>query len=280
GTFTINENVIPSGWTFTSATCSINGGTATTYTQGANIVLGSTDHLVCTFTNTGSGTIIVRKQTIGGTGSFTFTGTGGSNLPASVTLSTAAQSTYVSQTFTNVLPGSYSVTEDGPPSGWDLTVSSCTSGAPAGFTLPAGGSVTCSFTDTLRGTIIVRKQTVGGTGQFTFTGTALTIHAALPIFSTAAQSTYVSQTFTNILPGSYSVTEDGPPTGWDLTASGCTSGAPAGFVVTPGGTVTCSFTDTKEATIVVRKQTIGGTGSFAFTGTGGSNLPTALILST
>src|SRR5205823_1543526 len=166
--------------------------------------------------------------------------------PASMTISTAAQSSYVSQTFTNILPGSYAVAENGPPSGWDLSASSCSSGTPASFSVTPGGTVTCSFTDTLRGTIIVQKQTIGGTGQFTFTGTGGNGLPASITLSTAAQSTYVSQTFTNILPGSYSVGENGPPSGWDLTASGCTSGTPAGFTVAPGGTVTCSFTDTKE----------------------------------
>ena len=71
-------------------------------------------------------------------------GTGGSNLPASITLLTASQSTYVSQTFTNVLPGTYQVGET-VPSGWDLTATDCggtpAASNPAAFTLARLGYV-------------------------------------------------------------------------------------------------------------------------------------------
>src|SRR5207237_10438155 len=127
-----------------------------------------------------TGRIIGRKQTVGGTGSFTFTGTGGSTLPASLTLSTAAQTTYVSQTFTNVVQGTYSVAET-VPTGWDLTSSDCggtpAAGNPPSFNLAAGGTVTCSFTDTKQATIIVRNHTLGGTCHYSFT---VTVGSDLP----------------------------------------------------------------------------------------------------
>jgi plastocyanin len=270
---------VPTGWDLTAADC---GGTAAA-SNPPSFTLAAGATVTCSFTDTKRGTIIVQKQTIGGTGQFVFTGTGGSNLPASITLSTAAQSSYVGQTFTNVLPGTYTVSENGPPSGWDLTASSCTSGSPASFVVAAGGSVTCSFTDTLRGTIIVQKQTIGGTGSFVFTGTGGSNLPASITLSTAAQSTYVSQTFTNVLPGTYQVGET-VPAGWDLTSADCggtpAASNPAAFSVAPGASVTCRFTDTKESQIIVRKQTIGGTGQFVFTGTGGSNLPASITLST
>ena len=74
GTYTIGETV-PAGWTLTGATCSLNGGTSTAYTQGANIVLGATDHVVCTFTNTKQGALTLVKNTVGGDGTFNFTHT-------------------------------------------------------------------------------------------------------------------------------------------------------------------------------------------------------------
>jgi hypothetical protein len=52
GTFKITENTPPTHWGFTGAVCSFNGGAATTYTPGSDLVLGETDHVVCTFTNT------------------------------------------------------------------------------------------------------------------------------------------------------------------------------------------------------------------------------------
>src|SRR5207248_2814275 len=278
GTYQVAETV-PSGWDLTSADC---GGTAAASNPPAfTLAAGAT--VTCSFTDTLRGKIIIQKQTIGGTGQFTFATTGDNGLPASVTLSTAAQSTYVSQTFTNILPGSYSVGENGPPSGWDLTASGCTSGTPAGFTVAPGGTVTCSFTDTKEGTIIVRKQTIGGTGQFVFAGTGGSNLPASITLSTAAQSTYVSQTFTNMLPGTYQVGET-IPAGWDLTAADCggtlAASNPAAFSFPSLHDALPIFTDTKEGTIIVRKQTIGGTGQFTFTGTGGNGLPASITLST
>ncbi len=51
GTYSISENS-KSGWTLTSASCSRNSATSTTYTQGSSIVLNSGDVVSCVFTNT------------------------------------------------------------------------------------------------------------------------------------------------------------------------------------------------------------------------------------
>src|SRR5574337_1833586 len=58
-----------------------------------------------------------------------------------------------------LVPGSYSVSE-AALSGWDLTSASCDNGnAPASITLGAGQTVTCTFTNTQRGHILVKKAT-------------------------------------------------------------------------------------------------------------------------
>ena len=70
------------------------------------------------------------------------------------------------------MPGTYSVAEL-TLAGWDLTGTSCSDQSPVtAISLQPGETVTCTFTNTKRGTIIVEKQTSpdGATGSFTFTG--------------------------------------------------------------------------------------------------------------
>ena len=110
------------------------------------------------------------------------------------------------------------------PAGWDLISATCDDGsAPGSIGLSAGETVTCTFTNTKRGKIIVDKVTVpsGDPQSFDFTssygsGSFSLTDAATPNDSGA------------LLPASengenYSVTEDTPlPTGWTLTDVTCT----------------------------------------------------------
>ena len=68
------------------------------------------------------------------------------------------------------------------------------------------------------------------------------------------------------------------PAGWDLTGLACDDSdrdstvsladAAATFAAAPGETVTCTFTNTKRGSIVVKKKTLpaGDTTPFTFTG--------------
>ena len=56
------------------------------------------------------------------------------------------------------------------PAGWDLTGATCDNGAaPAAIDLGAGENVSCTFTNTKRGSLTVVKQAMGGDGYFDFT---------------------------------------------------------------------------------------------------------------
>ena len=71
-------------------------------------------------------------------------------------------------------PGSYSVSED-VPAGWDLTSVDCARDSELrerDRRCTAGETVTCAFTNTKRGTIIVEKQTSPdkASGSFSFSG--------------------------------------------------------------------------------------------------------------
>src|SRR5206468_6529673 len=64
-----------------------------------------------------------------------------------------------------------------------------------------------------------------------------------------------TQTFNNVVPGAgYSVGES-VPSGWDQTGASCDDGSPVSNVdVSPGETVTCSFTNTKHAQLTITKN--------------------------
>src|SRR5207248_191323 len=183
-TISVTEYDPSPNYVLTALTCNDTDSTTTVSTRNASIKVSEGENVTCTFTNTQQlATIIVSKHTVGGNGTFAYTNTG-SGFSSGLTLSTTANT--ASQTFTNMAPGSYSVAET-VPSGWDLSSSTCTgaNNTPAAFTLAAGGSVTCTFTDTARGTIVVVKNTVGANGSFAFTNTGTGFSSGLTLSTTA-----------------------------------------------------------------------------------------------
>ncbi|MBI5127730.1 hypothetical protein HZA76_04725 [Candidatus Roizmanbacteria bacterium] len=203
------------------------------------------------FINTQYGTIVVEKQTVpdGDQTSFDFDLSYGDN---DADLSDGQQ-----DSTGNLLPGSYSVSEN-TPVGWDLTSTVCTSSiqdteSEGGLELDSGETITCVFTNTKRGSIIVEKQTTpnGATGNFTFTGDAA---------GTISDDGQI--TVNNLVPGQYTSTENDPTLAFDLTNITCddtTNGGTAStgdvnsrtatFNVGPGETVKCTFTNTQRGSI-------------------------------
>jgi hypothetical protein len=207
------------------------------------------------------GTIIVKKVTVpaGQTDSFGYTATGGLS-PTSFNLTGAAGSD--TQTYTNVPAGGpYTVTE-GSTTGYDLTGLVCTSanststtstsGATATVSnLAADDTVTCTYTNTKRGAIVVKKVTVPPT-PIVVNGFPSTQFPFSPSgFGSGFNLTGGgSQTFTNLVPtttsgGPYSVSET-PPSGWTSDGGSCDNGTTAAIKVNPGATTTCTFTNTEN----------------------------------
>ena len=144
---------VPTGWDLTSATCS-DGSPVTA------IDLSAGEAVTCTFTNTKRANLTIVKNTVGGDGTFPFTTTGGTPL-ANFNLTTTSNT--ANQVFNNVPPGNYSVTEGTLPTGWQFTSLSCTTGGTnagqvASIVMPAGGDITCTFTNTKLGTKIGRAH--------------------------------------------------------------------------------------------------------------------------
>jgi uncharacterized repeat protein (TIGR01451 family) len=281
-TFTVSEHDgVGSLSDYTSTySCKVNGTdvvTAGTGTSISSVPIQPDKTTVCKFVNTRKGTIAIKKTGLGGTGSFSFSGT-----PAIGPVNTGSTSTAVS-----VVPGNYSYTED-LKDGWKLTDLACTDAGQtaddnsnvsvlnrtAEFDVQPGENVVCEFTNTKNGSIAIKKTGVGGTGSFAFTA-AGTAPAIGPV-TTGDTSTAVS-----VEPGNYSYTED-LKDGWKLTDLSCTDSGQtaddnsnvsvlnrsAEFDVQPGENVVCEFTNTKNGSIAIKKTGIGGTGSFAFTAAG------------
>jgi hypothetical protein len=182
-----------------------------------------------------------------------------------------------SQTYNNVLQGNgYTVTEDVPPSGWDLQSIDCSVvGHPSIGVTPtidlAARKVTfsidsptdvvdCTYTNRARGTIVVEKITDDGQGSFDFTSGTLSPSPFTLTTTAAGAGGKGSRTFSNLSPGSYDVAET-VPNGWNLVSSSCSDGSnPATIGLSAGETVTCTFHDARErgAIQIEKRSTKGG----------------------
>jgi hypothetical protein len=233
---------------------------------------------------TNCGTIVIKKRTVprGVNHDFTFHN---ADIPASAVFSHAldgngnftlndngnsgtTDSDGNTQTISNVPAGGpYHITEADPTPGFDLTGVSCTTGGSgdtgtrtATITVSVGQTVTCTFTNTQRGTIVVKKVTVPSpdptNSTFAFDPTGFNSGSSF------TEQNGGSQTFANLVPttttgGPYSVSEENPSSlGFDLTSAVCDNGTPANIPVNPGGTTTCTFTNTlRLGAIRVTKET-------------------------
>ena len=247
GTYSVTE-LHTTGWDLTDLTCDstrIIGATA-------NIELDPGERVTCTFTNAKRGHIIIDKVTVPSADPqfFDFSLTGG---PDSINQTPSLADATTPHDSGAQKPGTYSASET-VPAGWDLTSATCNDGsAPGSIDLDAGETVTCTFTNTKRGTIIVEKQTIGGDGNFSFSG------AAAGTISNGGQIVVL-----NLVPNaSYTVTETDPMPYFDLTAITCddnSSATPsswdvpartATFEVDPGEEVKCTFTNTKQLFTII-----------------------------
>jgi LPXTG-motif cell wall-anchored protein len=271
GSYTVTETV-PTGWNNPSISCvdpdagSTLGpqvGTAATFgVSQANI--DNDETITCTFTNsetpviinpgTPGGTIIVDKVTLptGASDSFAFSLTpqGGTAVPFSLTDAAAPFAS-------NQPVGTYAVAET-VPAGWDLSSATCSDGSsPAAVNLGSGEVVTCTFTNTQRGSITAVLDLVPLSGN----GAARTILARFAatdfVFTGDLAATLLNDGDSigpnEVAPATYSTTEI-VPDGWDLTSIDCSDGNSSGntgtgtatFVVDPGEDVVCTFTNVEE----------------------------------
>ena len=262
GTVTVVQTV-PAGWVLTGLGCTGDvdmGSTLDTGTATAIIDVDLGEGVVCTFTNTKLNTIEIEKQTLpdGSLEVFSFT----EDIDEEGFDLTDGQT----QTFNGVADGTYDVSET-VPAGWDVDIScvdpsggTSTLGASATIDVAGGETVTCTFTNTQRGNIVIDKVTVppGDPTSFEFErlfpmrgeGDAKGPSRGGTIFFLADADP--PNDSGPLEPGSYEVIET-VPAGWDLTDITCVD--PSGGTETdpdsggafidlaPGETVTCTYTN-------------------------------------
>src|SRR5439155_649473 len=143
GQYTSTETV-PAGWALTSISCDDANSTGNVGTATATFNAEAGETVTCTFTNTKGAAVIVKKVMVGGTGTFTYSGT-----------PSGAISTNNGTITASVAPGQYTSTET-VPARWALTSISCDDAnstgnvgtATASSNAEAGETVTCTFTNT------------------------------------------------------------------------------------------------------------------------------------
>lgn len=247
GAFTVSEQ-LKTGWLQSNISCGTETAIDNDNSHPVTVTAGQTT--TCAIGNYQQGRIIIEKQTIpdGSKQEFAFTASydgDGFNLADG----TQNDSGYLT-------PGSYSVTET-VPSGWTLTNTVCTSSnqdteTADSLDLDPGETITCVFTNTERGRIIVDKITNPSEEETEFSFTASGSGYLDFVLSDTDDPNDQS-----LLPGEYAVSET-VPTGWDLSTAVCTSShedteSIDALDLSAGEIITCTFTNTKRGTVIVTK---------------------------
>ena len=151
------------------------------------------------------GSLTVYKNSIGGDGTFTFTGDLGN-----FTIKTVGGAG--SATFDNLTPGAYTVTETNLAKGWTQTDTTCTS-----VTVSAGGNADCTIVNTnnkLLGAIIGTKyEDRDGDGKLTdgdhhrLSGWTIQLKQGNTVLSTTVTDSRGNYRFLGLVAGTYTVSE-------------------------------------------------------------------------
>lgn len=278
--------IVPPG----AATCAVlNVGRQVSLTkQWANAVAGNAVSLGISATNAVSVTA--------GTSAAPSTTT-----PASTVVPIGGTAT-VSEAFTSGSATSYTQAFVCRKTSDNSVLTTTPSGLTATFTMPNDSAVTCTVTNTGMARLTVRKSVPSGQGtNFDFTQSGITGSPASFILtpSTAGPSStlFADQVYTGVASGTnitvnelatnntsaYSVTDlscanqGSGSTGSNLGTATINNGATTGqnkasitVNLTAGADVLCTFTNTRNASIVITKNTIGGDGTFTFAETANS----------
>lgn len=285
----------------TTRSCTVlNSSGATSAFTPPRTVLASDRTLNCTYTNQGTGTIVIKKDAIpDGATAFSYTSSITGNPSFQLTDNGTASNT---RTMPGIKAGSYTVTESALPAGWTLSNLSCVdsvstggtastvSGSTATINLDAGETVTCTYVNSQSATLTVQKSALGGGTSFPFSISGATTQSFA--LNPPANGGSISQTFTNIpantnltiselvagFPSNFSLYDvsctntggsGGTPTGMNLV--GASASIPANRIggsvtgqLAPGANVTCTFTNTENVTGTVFKYATGGDGIFNY----------------
>lgn len=223
GTYSVNENAL-SGWGQTSNTCT-------------NVTVANGETKYCTIENKKLPVLTIEKVLNGASvplNTFSFIVDGWSTMPF--------EADGNNNIF--VIPGVvYTITETNPGANYNVTYSTGCSG-----TLDYAQTATCTITNTEYGTLTIVKDANPHSSQsFDFTtGAGLSAFSLTDDGSVFGSNT---KTFTNLLPGTYSVTEN-PLSGWDLSNVTCSDGSlNTSINLSAGENITCTFTNLMRGAI-------------------------------
>ncbi len=280
-TYTVSETP-PAGWILESIVC---GGQTTD-----QAVVTANTTTTCTVTNRKLASVTIKKQTIGGTGTFDFSSTAtpmGQAQLADFSQNTAMNNPSAGETFTNIAAGDYTFTETPPANGWALTNLTCsgtgvsnesTNGFAGSFTLADGAEAECTFVNTRQiGNLKVTKIATGANQNDLFTFEIRDDQNAQvgATFQLTDANVGQSMEIRNGLPtGPYTIEETNFPAGWALDDIDCgqRNGNAVTVDVTDGQTTECTFTNVNQVgALKITKQTIGGNDQFDFEVTNAQN---------
>jgi len=239
GTYSVTETPLPD-YTLLGASCTgaVNNGSFSGNSVNG-IEIDNQSIVSCTFINSQVGYIVVDKMTDPSDSqqSFTFNPSWDNDFSL-----TDSDNPYESGP---IPQGTYSISEI-VPDGWDQTGVVCDDQSdPANISLQAGETVTCTFTNTQRGYLIVEKVIIPEGDQTSFeitaTGSGTITGGGVGTVSTGSSYDY------EVTPGTYSVTET-VPGNWDETSNNCDN-----VVVAPGATANCQIVNTKRGNVTVTK---------------------------
>ncbi|MBB5019097.1 putative repeat protein (TIGR01451 family) [Chitinivorax tropicus] len=279
------------------------GGTATANLAAGSVTLDAAatqagSAIACTFTHSKLPTVVLQTTSIGGAGTFPYTGTNGM---AAVSNTTTQSGTPVnSGTLTLNAIGQATTITQATPSGYKVTDIACTGLGTGGTATPdlnggkvvldatatvSGAAIACTFTNTKVPTVTIQTISLGGTNRFAYTGTngladltnattasAVPVSSSPQMLSTIGASTTIKQT----VPTDYRLTDiscTGMGTGGKATPDLANGSVTLDAAATAGGAaIACTFTNAQAGppTLRVTKtgpvtMTAGATASYQLT---------------
>ncbi len=257
----------PSTYGLTSATCSDGS-------PVSNIDVGPAETVTCTFVDQPFGSLTIIKDALPNDAQdFDFSAGGGLS-PATFQLDDDTNGALSNtRVFSSLSQGTYSVSETPIPAGWDLTSATCSDGSPvSAITVSFGENVTCTFTNSKRGQIVVVKDAQPNDAQdFSFAAGGGLSPASFALDDDADAALTNTQTYASVpVASGYSIAET-VPAGWVQSSATCNDGSPVSNInVGPAETVTCTFTNQKRGSItIVKDATPDDPQDFSFSAGGG-----------
>ena len=273
----------PAGYRLTGISCPSNGAGGSTNVAGnelsgsADVKVAAGNTVTCTFTNTKNATIVVDKAVIGGDPDDEFNFDPSADIAGNDFLVSQSGNPASFEVAPNIGAGSanksYTVDETdlsagNQPAGYRLTDIDCAGNGQGGsdsiandalsgtadVKVAAGGTVTCTFTNTKNGKVEIAKINNAGPASDSFSydaSAALSGDFSLQGGQVQTVSNVTPNTGPGSVAGSYTVTEGPTGAGYRLTALSCDDGDSTGSTSTrtatlnveAGETVRCTFTN-------------------------------------